>query len=85
MSFLVFPPLFGTAVDEVLGGGARGQQFQLAGIIVLVFLVRGVFGFGQNSLSESVSQRATFDLRNDFFKSLLRLSCGFYDRERTAS
>ena len=82
-SFLVFPPLFGTAVDEVLDGGMRSQQLQLAGIIVLVFVVRGVFGFGQNSLSESVSQRAAFDLRNDFFKSLLRLSFGFYDRERT--
>jgi ATP-binding cassette subfamily B multidrug efflux pump len=46
-------------------------------------LVRGVFSFFQGYLSEKVGQSVAFDLRNDLFVKLHRLSFGFHDRAQT--
>ena len=80
---LVIPRLVGSAIDEVIGGGGRAEQIGLAAGIVLVSVLRGGFGFGQNYLSETIAQRSAFDLRNEIFGKILSLGFGFYDRERT--
>ena len=46
-------------------------------------LVRGVFSFFQGYLAEKVSQSFAFDLRNDLFDKLHRLSFGYHDRAQT--
>ncbi len=46
-------------------------------------LVRGVFSFFQGYLAEKVSQSVAFDLRNDLFEKLHRLSFGYHDRAQT--
>ena len=57
----------------------------LAGAILLVSLVRGIFSYGQSYLADSLSQRAAYDLRNDFFRKLQSLSFGFHDRQQTGN
>ena len=42
-----------------------------------------MFGYGQNYLIYSVTEKVSHDLRNDIFQSLLGVSFGFYDRQRT--
>ena len=42
-----------------------------------------MFSYGQRYLSESLSQRSAYDLREDFFKKLQSMSFGFFDREQT--
>jgi len=52
-------------------------------IIVLFAVARGVFSFGQNFLSQSLSENIAFDLRNDLFSKIQRLSFSYHDRNRT--
>ena len=82
---MVIPRLLGNAVDEALVSGIRSQLLVLAGWIILVSVLRGLFAYGQTYLAESVSQRAAYDIRNDFFGKLQALSFGFHDRQQTGN
>ena len=77
------PALLGAAIDEALSEGLGRRQLWLAAGIVGASAVRGVFGYGQNYLIYSVTEKVSHDLRNDIFERLLGLSFGFYDRQRT--
>ncbi len=52
-------------------------------IIVLFAIARGVFAFGQNFMSQALSENIAFDLRNDLFSKIQRLSFSYHDRNRT--
>ena len=83
LSALVIPRMLGEAIDEALVSGLQSRLFQLATVIVLFSLLRGIFSYGQRYLSESLSQRSAYDLREDFFMKLQGMSFGFFDREQT--
>ena len=82
---MVIPSLLGTAIDEAVSTGVHSQLLRLAGAILLASMLRGVFSYGQSYLAEAVSQRAAYDLRNDFFRKLQVLSFGFYDHQQTGN
>ena len=44
-----------------------------------------MFSFGQRYLSESLSQRSAYDLREEFFRKLQGMSFGFFDKEQTGN
>jgi ATP-binding cassette subfamily B protein len=83
LSAMIIPALLGSAIDEAASSGLRRQLLLLGGGILLVSVLRGVFSYGQTYLAEAVSQRAAYDLRNDFFRKLQSLSFGFHDRQQT--
>ena len=85
VSAMFVPLLLGTAIDEALATGLRSQLLLLAGAIVVVSLLRGLFAYGQTYLAEAVSQRAAYDLRDDFFRKLQSLSFGFHDQQQTGN
>ncbi|MBI4199479.1 MAG: ABC transporter ATP-binding protein [Chloroflexi bacterium] len=82
-SSLAVPPLLGGAVDAVLSSGGRDLLVTLALAIVGASLLRGLSGFGQMYLGEAVSQRVAYDLRNEFYDHLQRLSFAYHDKEQT--
>ena len=82
---MFIPFLLGNAIDQALASGLRSRLLLLAGGILLVSLLRGAFAYGQTYLAESVSQRAAYDLRDDFFRKLQSLSFGFHDRQQTGN
>jgi ATP-binding cassette subfamily B multidrug efflux pump len=51
--------------------------------IVLFAVARGVFAFGQNFMSQALSENIAFDLRNDIFTKIQRLSFSYHDKNRT--
>jgi ATP-binding cassette subfamily B multidrug efflux pump len=51
--------------------------------IVLFAVARGVFAFGQNFMSQALSENIAFDLRNDLFSKIQRLSFSYHDKNRT--
>ena len=85
LSALVVPRMLGDAIDTVLASGLQSRLILLAAVIVLFSLLRGVFSYGQRYLSESLSQRSAYDLREDFFKKLQSMSFGFFDKEQTGN
>jgi ATP-binding cassette subfamily B protein len=46
-------------------------------------VARGIFSFTQSFFAEKVSQGIAFDLRNDLFAKIQRLSFSYHDRNRT--
>ena len=82
---LAIPMLLGATVDQILSSGDQGRLFFFAGSILLVSVLGGAVTYGQTFLTEAVSQRAAFDLRNDIFKTLHRMSFDFYDRYQTGN
>jgi len=56
----------------------------VAGGLMLVFaLVRGLFSFSQAYMAERVSHSVSFDLRNELFAKIQRLSFSYHDRNHT--
>ena len=84
-SSMAIPRLLGTAIDSALSDGVRADLAILAGVIIGLGLIRGLTGYFQSYLSEGVSQRAAFDIRNEFFEKLQRLSFGFHDKQQTGN
>ena len=85
LSAMVIPRILGDAIDEALASGLQSRLLVLAIVIVLFSLLRGVFSFGQRYLSESLSQRSAYDLREEFFRKLQGMSFGFFDKEQTGN
>ncbi|MGE0540445.1 MAG: ABC transporter ATP-binding protein [Dehalococcoidia bacterium] len=63
--------------------GSVRQLIVLAGLIVLASALRGVFAYCQSYMAEFLSQRVAYDLRNDLYEHIQRLSFSFHDRAQT--
>jgi len=60
------------------------QALLMAGISIVVFAaVRGLFAFLQSYWAERNSQSMAFDLRNDLYSKIQRLSFSYHDRNQT--
>jgi ATP-binding cassette subfamily B multidrug efflux pump len=60
------------------------HALMIAGLVVVLFAVaRGLFSFAQTYMSQVLSQNIAFDLRNDLFGKIQRLSFSYHDRNRT--
>lgn len=71
-----------TSAQTNLDGAPRA--ILSAGLIIILFAIaRGLFSFGQNFLSQALSENIAFDLRNDIFTKIQRLSFSYHDRNRT--
>ncbi len=71
-----------SVVESELDGAP--QVIITAGVIIVLFAIaRGLFAFGQNFLSQALSENIAFDLRNDIFTKIQRLSFSYHDRNRT--
>jgi ATP-binding cassette subfamily B multidrug efflux pump len=92
-AILDLPNEFQQAVADRLGLDLVGIQIDLnnapralliAGITVVVFAIaRGLFTFAQAYMSQALSQNIAFEIRNDLFAKIQRLSFSYHDRNRT--
>jgi ATP-binding cassette subfamily B protein len=75
----------GKTEAELLAGPVEAQRaLIIAGVAVVVFaIMRGLFAFLQVFTAERNSQSVAFDLRNDLFAKIQRLSFSYHDRNRT--
>lgn len=78
------PRIIGKAIDYLKQNGAtRSTILYYAGILVLVYVVKGVFLYAQRWILIGISREIEFDLRNDLFRHLEKQDSGFYHRYRT--
>ncbi|HXG76408.1 MAG TPA: ABC transporter ATP-binding protein [Gaiellaceae bacterium] len=75
--------LTGVAVDELEGDPDRGALALLVAAIVALGLLRGGLMVGRRLISGRQALAVEYDLRDDLYGHLLRLSFGFYDRNQT--
>ena len=73
-----------TLAELARAGQDPVQALVVSGMLILVFAaVRGLFAFSQAYMGERVSQSVAFDLRNDLFARIQRLSFSYHDRNQT--
>ncbi len=91
---VLMPLLIGWAIDNGLNitTGDDGVAVALGSkrlIIILGLLIagtalgRGIFAYGQTYLGEWISQRVAYDIRNDIYNHLQKLSFAYHDKAQT--
>ncbi|CAI8046484.1 Uncharacterized ABC transporter ATP-binding protein YknV, partial [Geodia barretti] len=88
---LLLPQYVGDVVDTVNvilssatdPGAARRQLLQLAGLILIASVMRGLMMMVHTQQAEIVGQSVGYRLRMDYYDKVQRLSYGFHDRVHT--
>jgi ATP-binding cassette, subfamily B, multidrug efflux pump len=81
---ILAPRLLGAAIDALERPDVSlALLLRFAGLIILVAFLGGAARYGMRQLLNSASRRVETDLRDDFFRHLMRLDASFYGRWRT--
>ena len=82
---MYLPWIIKDVVDKVLVDKDTVMLNYIAASIIIVFIVRGLFFYGQSYLMSWVGQKVVIDVRGDIFRKLQRLSMSFYDKNKTGT
>src|SRR5271165_3597383 len=81
--WILFPLVIRQAIDDLNQGVSRHKLLTYSALLLAVAGVKAIFQFLTRWILIGVSREIEFDLRNDLFTHLERLSYGFYQRTRT--
>ncbi len=82
---LYVPWIIKDVIDDVLTAKDMTMLNIIAGGIIIVFLLRGVFFYGQTYLMAFVGQRIIIDIREALYRHLQRLSLSYFETRRTGA
>lgn len=82
---LYIPWIIKDMIDKVLADKNGTMLNWIAASIIAIFVVRGLFWYGQNYLMSYVGQSVIIDIRAAVLKKLQRLSVSFYDKNKTGT
>ena len=80
---LAIPRILGETIDTVIGSGEHSLLILAAIAVLGASLLRGISAYGQSYLSETVSQKTSYDIRNALYDRLQRLSFDYHDKSQT--
>jgi ABC-type multidrug transport system fused ATPase/permease subunit len=80
---LLIPFELATGVDSAIRSDSRSTIIIAAVIIILASALNGVAGYGNRYLTQVVSQKVSYDIRNSIYDHLQRLSFAYYDKQQT--
>lgn len=80
---LTIPYVLGRAIDDGIIDGDRDFLLKAAILIVALTALQGIFTFGRMFLSQQLSERVAYDVRNELFAHLQALQFSFHDRSQT--
>jgi ATP-binding cassette subfamily B multidrug efflux pump len=81
--WILFPLVIRRAIDDLNLGVTRHKLFTYSALLLAVAATKAIFQFLTRWILIGVSREVEFDLRNDLFTHLERLSYSFYQRTRT--
>ena len=81
--WILFPQVLRRAVNDLHSGVTRQKLLTYSLLIVAIALAKGIFQFLTRWVVIGISRDIEFDLRNDLFAHLERLSYSYYQRNRT--
>lgn len=81
--WILFPQVLRRAVNDLHSGVTRQKLLTYALLVVAIALIKGIFQFLTRWVVIGISRDIEFDLRNDLFAHLERLSYSYYQRNRT--
>ena len=77
---LVQPWLIGRAVQLGVSGEDKKLLFVAAGAVLAAAIFRGIFAYIQQFLGEWLAQHVAFDIRNQIYDNLQKLSYAYHDK-----
>ena len=77
------PVIIKYGIDSLMQGFQLRLLIELAGLLVGLSFLKGVFQYWMRVITIGISRDIEFDLRNDLFAHLVNLSQDFYSRYRT--
>jgi ATP-binding cassette subfamily B protein len=80
---LAVPWMLGEGIDAVLSQGERSFLILAAAVVVGASALRGLSAYGHTYLSQAVSQKTAYDIRNAIYDRLQRLSFIYHDHAQT--
>ncbi len=89
---LIIPRMLGTGIDTALRVESGLLWWSLpretaiwlvAGVVIAASTLRGAADYGRTYLSQTVSQKVSYDIRNAFYERLQRLSFAYHDHAQT--
>src|SRR5450759_3804691 len=81
--WILFPLVIRRAIDDLNIGVTRHKLLTYSALLLAVAATKAIFQFLTRWILIGVSREIEFDLRNDLFTHLERLSYSFYQRTRT--
>jgi ATP-binding cassette subfamily B multidrug efflux pump len=81
--WILFPQVLRRAVNDLNSDVTRHKLLTYSLLIIAIALIKGVFQFLTRWVVIGISRDIEFDLRNDLFAHLERLSYSYYQRNRT--
>jgi ATP-binding cassette, subfamily B, multidrug efflux pump len=81
--WILFPQVLRRAVNDLHFGVTRQKLLIYSLLIIGIALIKGIFQFLTRWVVIGISRDIEFDLRNDLFAHLERLSYSYYQRNRT--
>ncbi len=82
---LYVPWIIKDVIDDVLTAKDMVMLNFIAAGIIMVFLLRGIFFYGQTYLMAFVGQRVIIDIREALYRHLQRLSLSYFESRRTGA
>lgn len=67
---------------DAMNSGKMENLRLMCGLVILLFIVKGIFGFGQNYMLSLTANRVAADLRADIFEHLHTLSLSYFNKRR---
>src|SRR5262245_20895416 len=77
------PLIMRSAIDALTAGRGLRLIFALAGLLVALAVIKGVFQYLMRVILIGMSGDVEFDVRNDLFARLVTLDSAFFGRMRT--
>jgi ATP-binding cassette subfamily B multidrug efflux pump len=81
--WVLFPQVLRRAVNDLHAGVTREKLLTYSSAILAIAAIKGIFQFLTRWVVIGISRDIEFDLRNDLFAHLERLSYSYYQRNRT--
>ena len=82
---LYVPWVIKEVIDKVLAEKDMMMLNTIAFGIVVVYLLRGIFFYGQTYLMSYIGQRVIIDIRQAVYRHLQRLSLSYYEKRQTGT
>ena len=80
---LYLPWIIKDMVDKVLAEKDMVMLYVICVSIVVVFLIRGIFYYGQSYLVSYIGQKVVIDVREVMFRKFQRMPMAYFDKHQT--
>jgi ATP-binding cassette subfamily B protein len=80
---VLVPLIIKSGIDDLAHGGLGRRLLSVAGLLIAVGVCKSVLGFWVRWILIGISRDVEYDLRNDLFAHLMRLSPRYYTENRT--